>query len=144
MEAAGVVDLGLSRGEFWELTLRQFGAMMDRFVDREIRHERRTGMLAALYANAHRDEKARSEPFTVEDFAPALRGTRTEPAEPPFDGPAFLKPCPECLTPKWRGHLIGCKTGERQFSRGLAQATQMAEKAQELAARTGKPFLERK
>jgi hypothetical protein len=142
MEAAGVVDLGLSSAEFWELTPRRFGTMMDRFFDREIRHERQTGLLAALYANAHRDEEKRSEPFTIEDFAPALRNDAAKSAEPAFDGPAFLKPCAECGTPKWRGHLIWCKTGERQFARVLGKAQSKATEAQEKAAQVGKAFLE--
>ena len=145
MEAAGVVDIGLSRAEFWELTPRQFQGFFDRYQDREVRHERRTGLLAALYANAHRDTDERPEPFTVDDFAPALRGaTVTKQAEPPFEGPAFLRPCAECGTPKWRGHLIGCKTGERQFSRALGKANRITEEAQERTESFGKPFLERK
>lgn len=141
MEAAGVVDLGLSRAEFWELTPRRFGAMMDRFIDREIRHERRTGMLAALYANAHRDEKERPDPFAIEDFAPALRNG--EPPEPKFDGPAFLKPCAECGVPKWQGHHPDCATGQRYFTRSLAKVTRATEDAYEVVKRSGKPYLER-
>lgn len=32
--------------------------------------DRRTGRLMAMYANAHRDEQKRREPFTEEDFIP--------------------------------------------------------------------------
>jgi len=144
MEAEAVVDIGLSRAEFWELTPRQFQTFRDRYADREIQHERRTGLLAALYANAHRDQGTRSEPFTVEDFAPAIRGTRAQPVEPPYEGPAILKPCPECGVPKWRGHLPDCKTGARQFSRAVGKARHMSEKAQEKIANFGKPIVEHK
>jgi hypothetical protein len=142
MEAEAVVDIGLSLSEFWQLTPRQFQTMRIRYTDREIRHERRTGLLAALYANAHRDPDKRGL-FTVEDFAPALRQSAAEPAEPAFDGPPFLKPCPECGIPKWQGHMEWCKTGQKHFGRALNRAKASVQEGKKLTERQGKPILER-
>jgi hypothetical protein len=144
MEAEAVVDIGLSRSEFWEMTPRQFQAMRNRYTDREIRHERRTGLLAALYANAHRDPDKRAEPFTIEDFAPALRKSASEPAEPAFEGPAFLKPCPECGIAKWQGHMEWCKTGQKHFGQALDRAKASVQQGKELTERQGKPIVERR
>jgi hypothetical protein len=88
MEAAGVVEIGLSRAEFWALTHRQFQNLFDRYIDREIRHERRTALLATLYANAHRDPQKRAQPFTLEDFAPPLRGSEAKPSRSATQSPA--------------------------------------------------------
>jgi hypothetical protein len=35
MEAAAVVDIGLSRAEFWALTARQFWNFFDRYTERQ-------------------------------------------------------------------------------------------------------------
>jgi hypothetical protein len=74
MEAAGVVEIGLSRAEFWALTPRQFQNLWERYQDREIRHDRRTALLAAMYRNAHL--RSGEAPFTIEHFAPS-RGAST-------------------------------------------------------------------
>ena len=138
MEAAAVVELGLRPADFWDLTQRQFQAMLDRHVDREIRHERSFHTLTALFANAN---FKLDEPATVDSFAPPLRGA---PHEPPFDGPAFLKPCRECKVPRWQGHLPDCQTGQRQFQATLGKVRRATERAQEMAAAHGRGFLEPK
>lgn len=142
MEAAAVVDIGLTRSEFWELTPRRFQALLDRFADREIRHARQQQILTAIFANVYRDTTERSEPFTVDDFAPKLAGSG--PARPVFDGPAFLRPCNECGVPKWQGHLPYCKTGAKHFAAVLGTVTAATERVHELAESAGKPYLEPK
>lgn len=136
MEAAAVSEIGLSRDEFWSLTPRQFQRFYDRYREREIRHERRTALLATMYRNAHRSDG--EQPFTIDDFAPPLPSQQ----EPAFEGPAFLKPCRECKVPKWQGHLLGCKLGQRQFEQAVAKATHAAERAQEKAAQHGQVVIE--
>ena len=139
MEAAAVVEIGLTRAEFWDLTPRQFQAFMDRHVDREIRHDRRIALLAVMYRNAHRGDG--EQVFTLDDFAP-LRQTAN--AEPPWTGPAFLKPCPECKVPKWQGHRPDCKIGQRQFENAAGRAKQETEQALDMIAAHGKTWLEPK
>jgi hypothetical protein len=143
MEAAAV-EIGLSLTEFYALTPHRFFNLYDRFVDREIRHARQANILSVLYANSHRDQQARSTPFTLDDFAPALRGSevaRNGPKPKPFDGPAFLRPCDECGTPKWQGHLADCQTGQRQFQGMLDKTTRAVERMHEQAAEAGKGHL---
>lgn len=73
MEAAAVVDIGLSRSEFWALTPRQFWNLFDRHTSNEIRHSRDFHQLTALFARAN---LKRDRPFTVDDFAPPMPGTK--------------------------------------------------------------------
>jgi hypothetical protein len=76
MEANALGEVGLSRAEFWELTPRQWAAIWERYCDKEIRHERRFGMLAMLKANLDSDRRKHPQPYSIEDFAPALRGAK--------------------------------------------------------------------
>jgi hypothetical protein len=80
LEALGRVELGLSESDFWQLTLRQFAAMMARVWERERRADLRIGILASLIANANRDPKKRQQPFTAFDFFPQLH-VPTSPAQ---------------------------------------------------------------
>ena len=75
MEAAAV-EVGLSLDEYYSLTPRRWQLIFERYVDREIRHERSIGMLAMLYANAHRDYEKHPKAYRIEDFAPALRDSK--------------------------------------------------------------------
>lgn len=142
MEAAAV-EIGLSLAEFYGLTPSRFFNLYDRYVDREIRHARQFNVLTTLYANAHRDEAKRPQEFIIDDFAPALRSQVAEsgPRPAPFEGPAFLRPCDECGTPKWQGHLPGCKAGQRQFQGALDKAVHASEKIHEQIAEHGKGHL---
>ena len=51
MEAAAVVDLNLSRAEFWSMTPREFAACFQRHSEREYRADRRFAFLASYIAN---------------------------------------------------------------------------------------------
>lgn len=141
MEAAAVVEIGITRAAFWNLTPREFRALWDRHTDREIRHARQIGQICALFANANRDTKKHPEPFTIDDFAPQERGATQD---RPFEGPAFLKPCTECKVPKWRGHAPTCRLGQRQFERAAGRAKHATKQALELIAAHGKGYLEPK
>lgn len=140
MEAAAV-EIGLSLAEFYDLTPSRFLNLFDRYLDREVRHARQASIMSVLYANAHRDEETRPDPFTIEDFAPALRNHVNQRPTKPFDGPAFLRPCDECGTPKWQGHLPHCQAGQRQFQGTLDKVTRATERAREKAETFGKGFL---
>ena len=113
-----MVDLGLTPDVYWSLTLRELRAMLDRYLAREERQDRRFAMLAALYANAHRDEQKKSDPFTIEDFTPA---TNRKPAAM-VQGSSPVAPCPECGVPRWQGHLPYCEFGQRHFQRLIGAA----------------------
>ena len=65
-----MIDLGLTSDAFWALTPAQFQLLWRRHLAREERQDRRFSLLATLYANAHRDEKRRPMPYTIEDFLP--------------------------------------------------------------------------
>lgn len=88
--------------------MRELDAMLECYRATEEREDRRAAMLAAILANAHRDDKKRREPFDIEDFMP---GQRRE-----VQGPGPMDLCPECKTPRWRGHLASCETGRKHFA----------------------------
>jgi hypothetical protein len=141
MEAAAVVDIGLTRAEFWELTPRRFQAMLDRFMSREIHRDRQQQILTTIFANVYRDPKERAAPYTIDDFAPAMPGTD---AKPKFDGPPFLRPCDECGVPKWQGHSPYCETGRKHFEGILAAVSESTQNVHTLVDSVGKVYLEPK
>lgn len=51
----------------WELTWRELHVMAKSVID--LRWEQ-TALIAAILANASRDTKRKSEPFTIDDFHP--------------------------------------------------------------------------
>jgi hypothetical protein len=93
MEAAAVGEVGLTLSEFYSLTFRRWQLIWERYCDREVRHERSANQLTTVYANVHRDKDKRPKPFTIEDFAPALRGAKPsqERAQSPLDQMSALK-----------------------------------------------------
>lgn len=60
------VEFGISEDEFWELTLREFVTLADRYRERERRADYRAGIIASLIFNAHRTESA--DPMEPGDF----------------------------------------------------------------------------
>jgi len=50
-----------------------YRAAYDRFEAKELRHDLRAGVLAAITANANRDPKKRRKPYAPSDFFPALK-----------------------------------------------------------------------
>lgn len=69
----------LSRIDSDELTSWQLYAELEPFG--EERADLRAGIIAAVIANANRDQKKRREPFTPRDFMPCLNAeTRREPS----------------------------------------------------------------
>jgi len=138
MEAAAVVDIGLTRQEFWELTPRRFQSLLGRFTE----HVRQAQILTTLMANIYRNTEEKPEPYTIDDFAPQVAGSG--PQRPKFDGPAFLRPCDECEVPKWQGHHPDCKTGAKHFAAVLGSVVGATERIHELSESAGKPYLEPK
>lgn len=71
------MDLGLTDAESWGLSPRLLFQLLGRHAEleraRQTREDYRSGTLAALYANAHRDTKAKPEPFRWDDFFPQHR-----------------------------------------------------------------------
>ena len=70
MWAVGRYDLKLTEEEFWGLTLREFGLLIERYNAEVERQDFRVGLLCSVLANIYRDDKRRSEPFTPQDFMP--------------------------------------------------------------------------
>lgn len=68
MWAAGVIELGLQPAYFWSLLPVHFDRLCRAHRARERRADRRFGLMASIFANAHRDRKIRPTPFTIEDF----------------------------------------------------------------------------
>lgn len=66
----------MSTAEFWSLTLRELGLLIDRHKDAIRRAELGPAMLACIYSNAHRDEKKQPRPYTPEDFMPSAEKRR--------------------------------------------------------------------
>ena len=73
-----MVSLGLSHIDLYGLTLREFSFLLDRYVEREEREDRRFGRVVAMLANVNRDPKKRSKPYTEEDFIPRRAERKTQ------------------------------------------------------------------
>lgn len=142
MEAAAV-EIGLSLAEFYGLTPSRFFNLYDRYLDREIRHARQIGQVTQAIGNSFLRGEEHPQAYTLEECAPALRSpaAKSGPRPAPFEGPAFLRPCDECGTPKWQGHLPNCKAGQRQFQGALNKAVHASEKIHEQIAEHGKGHL---
>ena len=82
MWAIGRYDLKLNEEEFWGLTLKEFGLLVERYNAEIERQDFRVALVCALIANIYRDDKRHPEPFTPQDFLPDY-GTvvRREPME---------------------------------------------------------------
>ncbi len=52
--------------------------MVDRYVEREERADRRFGRICAMIANVNRDPKKQAKGFTEEDFIPKVREQKTQ------------------------------------------------------------------
>lgn len=68
----GVYTLHLSSNEFWHLTLAQFDALLQRYLDEQKKLDSRTALICAVLANT-RISKKKSKAFTVEDFMPKYK-----------------------------------------------------------------------
>ncbi|MCL5290562.1 MAG: hypothetical protein M1489_05995 [Firmicutes bacterium] len=75
----------MSERDFWRLTLRQFDALVSRHMASQEREDYRAGMICAILANIHRDEKKRRQPFTPLDFIPGRTRGRVQAPQTPED-----------------------------------------------------------
>lgn len=75
--AQGRLSLGLTDADFWELTLRGYGALMEVAKAREQLQDLRAGMVAATVANCHRGKDTQA--FGPADFFPGLKDGRAAP-----------------------------------------------------------------
>lgn len=66
--------MGLTENDFWQLTLKELDALFKRNnkVQKRKRKEAfyRSGIVASVIANCHRDPKKRKKAFKPEDFMP--------------------------------------------------------------------------
>ena len=75
-----VVHIGISPEYFWTLTPFEFFELYDAYIERLEIEDARFAQLAAILANANRNQKKRKKPFTQAEFMPDRRGKRK--AEP--------------------------------------------------------------
>ena len=73
MWAFGRYDLNLSEVEFWNLTLKELNALIERCNSNDDRQNYRTALLCSVIANTVRNRKKKARPFTPEDFLPNKR-----------------------------------------------------------------------
>ena len=106
-------DLGLTDSQLWAMTPRHYDALLQRFLDRQERDNKRFGLLAMLYANVHR--KDGQKPFSLDDFAPSRHGLITPPNQM-----YISNRCRECGIHEGMGHLIDCQTGQSLMQYNLA------------------------
>lgn len=71
--AFGRYDLRLSDDEFWDLTLDQFNALSEQYIQEQENQDLRTALICSLLANIHRDTKKRHKPYEPKDFMPQRR-----------------------------------------------------------------------
>ncbi len=87
MWAAGLIDLGLTDAQFWELTPRQFKLLMERRLAMEDRQVFPTKVLATMFANAHRAKEREHSPYAMYDLFPP-RGKPHENGNGAIRGPS--------------------------------------------------------
>jgi hypothetical protein len=68
--ASGRYDLGLTEDEFWNLTLKEFNALLVRFKDAQDWQNYRAAMICAVVANTVRSSKKKARAWTPSDFMP--------------------------------------------------------------------------
>jgi hypothetical protein len=66
-------EIGLRPWEWWRLTPREFGDMVEGYVAAERRRDYRAAVVVSAIYNTVRDPRKRRRPFTPEDF---LRGEK--------------------------------------------------------------------
>lgn len=69
--AVGRYDLRLSEQEFWNLTLKQFNALLERHRINFEWQNYRPALICAILANIYRDKKSKA--FTPQDFMPKTK-----------------------------------------------------------------------
>jgi len=81
----GRYDLKLSENDFWDLTLKDLVALIDRYKSNEEWLNYRTALISAIVANTARDPKRKPAPYTPDDFMPTGRKPKTQTPEQMFE-----------------------------------------------------------
>lgn len=71
--AFGVMDLKLSRAEFWGLTPREYRALADRWTERETLWDLRFGILGSTLASAAGAKRQDGNPLRPDDIYGSLK-----------------------------------------------------------------------
>lgn len=66
-------DLGLSDEEFWDLSVEQFNALIERHITEQENRDLRAAQICCVLANIHRDTRKKPRPFEIKDFLPQRR-----------------------------------------------------------------------
>ena len=61
-----VYDIKLTDQQFWDCTPQQFDELIERWILREEREDRRSAIVGVTIANANRSSK--TKPFKIDDF----------------------------------------------------------------------------
>jgi hypothetical protein len=77
--AIGRHDLNLCEDDFWNLTLKEFDALLKRRAFVIERQDFHTGLICAVLANIHRDPKTKA--FTPQDFMPGKETKKQTPED---------------------------------------------------------------
>jgi len=63
----------LSEEEFWELTPKEYSALVERYNNEHEWQNFRAALIASTIANISRDKKKHRKPFTPQDFMPGAK-----------------------------------------------------------------------
>jgi len=66
-------DARLSDSEFWGLNLKQYNALIERYIIEQENSDLRSALICSLLANIYRDPKKRQKPYEPADFMPQRR-----------------------------------------------------------------------
>ena len=77
----GLINLRLSDYQLWQLTLKEFGLLVDRYLEQEEKADRRVGRICALLANINRDPKKQAKAYSEDDFIPRVKERKIQTAE---------------------------------------------------------------
>lgn len=69
----------LTESEFWDLTMREFGALSDRFKDAQGWLDYRAALICTVMANMWRDSK--TKPYKPSDFMPEQKPKKQTPEQ---------------------------------------------------------------
>ena len=71
----------MAEDEFWELTLKELNALIERRIDNQDWLNYRSALICAVLANTVRDTKRKPRPFVPDDFMPKQESRRQTPKQ---------------------------------------------------------------
>ena len=71
----------MTEDEFWELTLKELNALIERHNDNQDWLNYRSALICAVLANTVRDTKRKPRPFVPDDFMPKQESEQQTPKQ---------------------------------------------------------------